>query len=358
MATGVSVREIAREASVSIGTVSRALNNHHHVAEGTRRHVLEVARKLGYNLPTQLRQGTRAAVPAVQEIAFLFTPVNPGTVAADNPFWSRILAGAESEAARRGIKLSYRALQSSPQALQLLLESVRDARVGGVLLVGPVAPEIVAHLEAEKIPLVLVEHQLPERDLDCVLFDDFGGGRLATEHLLEAGHRRIAFISGPARGGPRPMSTMAPVELRANGYRAALLDAGVPIDYALYEPSNLTPEGGYDACRRLLERRAEFTGLVCANDSSAVGALKALRESGRAVPADVSLVAYGDYLTIAAQLEPALTTVRTDQVGVGVVAVQQLLTRAAQPELPAALHMLRVTLVRRDSVSVPRASGR
>ena len=109
----------------------------------------------------------------------------------------------------------------------------------------------------------------------------------------------------------------------------------MPIDYALYEPSNLTPEGGYDACRRLLERRAEFTGLVCANGSGAVGALKALRESGRAVPVDVSLVAYGDYLTIAAQLskEPALTTVRTDQVGVGVVAVQQLLTRAAQPEL-------------------------
>jgi DNA-binding LacI/PurR family transcriptional regulator len=352
MTNGVTVRDIAREASVSIGTVSRVLNNHHHVAEATRRHVLEIASGLGYSLPARMDNST-AAASAVREITFLFTPVNRGTHAAANPFWSRILVGAETEAAKCGIKLTYRSLQSSSQSLQIVDEAVRDPRAGGVLLVGPTDPAVVAHLEASSMPLVLVEHHVPGRAFDSVLSDNFAGGRLATQHLIDAGHQRIAFISGPALDGRRPMSTLAPVELRANGYRAALLDAGLPIDYALYEPSNLTPEGGYLACEQLLQRNVAFTALFCANDSTAVGALKALREAGRSVPGDVSLVAYGDYMDIAAQLTPALTTVHTDQVGSGVVAVQRLINRAARPDLPPVLHLLHVELVQRESVKPP-----
>ncbi len=285
----------------------------------------------------------------------MFTPVNPGTIAAANPFWSRILEGAETEAAKCGIKLNYRSLQASSRSLQIVDEAVGDARASGVLLVGPTEPAIVAHLEARGMPLVLVEHHVPGRAFDSVLSDNFAGGRLATEHLIDAGHQRIAFISGPRVDARRPMSTLAPVELRANGYRAALLDAGLPIDYALYEPSNLTPEGGYLACERLLQRNAAFTALFCANDSTAVGALKALREAGKNVPGDVSLVAYGDYMDIAAQLSPALTTVHTDLAGAGMIAVQRLIVRAIRPDLPRVLHLLHVELVQRESVSPPSA---
>jgi len=253
-------------------------------------------------------------------------------------------------------KQSHVLLLTDVRGSQHKAPQVRDARAGGVLLVGPTDPAI-AHLEATGMPLVLVEHHVPGRAFDCVLSDNFAGGRLAAEHLINAGHQHIAFISGPALDARRPMSTLAPVELRANGYRTALLDAVLPIDYALYEPSNLTPEGGYLACKRLLQRDVEFTALFCANDSTAVGALKALREAGRSVPGDVSLVAYGDYMDIAAQLTPALTTVHTDQVGAGMVAVQRLITRAARPELPRLLHLLHVELVQRESVRPPIGDG-
>ncbi len=353
MTNNVTVRDIARQAAVSIGTVSRVLNNHHHVADATRRHVLDIADSLGYNLPVRSDNSMRADVSSVREITFLFTPVNPGTVAAANPFWSRILVGAETEAAKCGIKLNYRSLQPSSSSLQVVDEAIRDARVNGVLLVGPTQPAILAHLEASAIPLVLVEHHVPGRAFDTVSSDNFAGGRLATEHLIDAGHQRIAFISGPKVDERRPMSTLAPVELRANGYRAALLDAGLPIDYALYEPSNLTPEGGYLACERLLQRDVTFTALFCANNSTAVGALKALREAGKRVPGDVSLIAYGDYMDIAAQLSPALTTVHTDLTGAGMIAVQRLITRAMRPDLPRVLHLIHVELVQRDSVCPP-----
>lgn len=347
MANNVTVRDVARAANVSIGTVSRALNEQANVAKQTREHVVAVARDLGYRAAPP---AARAGKAAIREIGFVFNPVNQGTVAAANPYWSRILAGCEHEAARHSVRLTYRSLRTLEQSQQSLRIEIANMGVDGLLLVGPTSSNIIVEVRAADLPCVLVDHHDPASGLSAVSFDAFHGGRMATQHLIEHGHRQIAFISGPSLDGTHPEHTISMVELRAHGYRAALFDAGLPVDGALFEPSNLTPEGGYLACKRLLERGIAFSAIFCANDSAAIGALKALNEAGRSVPGEVSVIGFGDYLDMAEQLTPALTTIRTDLDAVGRLAVQRLITEASQSDVPPSLAMLGVSLVKRASV--------
>lgn len=343
MANNVTVREIARAAEVSIGTVSRVLNEQANVAKETRQHVLRVARGLGY----QQAVPPARATTVIREIGFVFNPVNQGTVAAANPYWSRILAGSEQAAARHNVRLTYRSLRTLGVEVRA---GVAQMEVDAVLLVGPVDPWVIAEVRAARLPCMLVDHYQPASDVPAIMFDVFSGGRVATQHLIARGHRQIAFIGGPRLGNDDPFATIYTVELRAHGYRAALLDAGIAIDTRLVEPSNLTPEGGYQACVRLLEGGIPFTALFCANDSAAVGALKALNEAGRQVPAQVSVIGFGDYLDVAEQLTPALTTIRTDLDAAGRLAVQRLVIDAQFDDLPPTLTLLPVHLIERGSV--------
>lgn len=352
MANNVTVRDIARAASVSIGTVSRVLNEQANVAKETRQHVLGVARNLGYRPLAPVAD--RANAGTIREIGFVFNPVNQGTVAAANPYWSRILAGCEHEAARHGVRLTYRSLRTLQQSQQPLRAAVAQMGVNALLLVGPVDASVVAEVQAAQLPCLLVDHYQAMSDLSAISFDFFAGGRAATQYLIDHGHRRIAFISGPALDNAHLQRTIFMVELRAHGYRAALLDANLPIDPALFEPSNLTPEGGYQACRRLIERGVSFSAIFCANDSAAVGALKALSEAHYSVPDAVSVIGFGDYLDMVEQLTPALTTMRTDLDAAGRLAVQRLVTEAGLPETPPSLTLLPVQLVERASVQAYR----
>lgn len=348
MAQNVTVRAIARAANVSIGTVSRVLNEQANVSKETRQHVVNVAQTLGYRpMPTA---PTKMSNTALREIGFVFNPVNQGTVAAANPYWSRILAGCEHEAARHGVRLTYRSLRTLAQGQQPLRAAVALMGVDGLLLVGPVEASVIAEVRAVGLPCLLVDHYEPSSNLSAISFDAFSGGRAATQYLIDHAHSQIAFISGPSLDTAHPQRTISVVELRAHGYRSALLDAGLPIDPVLFEPSNLTPEGGYQACKRLIERGAMFSAIFCANDSAAVGALKALNEAGRAVPGEISVIGFGDYLDMVEQLTPALTTMRTDLDAAGRLAVLRLVTEAALPDSPPSLTLLPVSLIERASV--------
>ncbi len=352
MAVGsITARDVAREAAVSVGTVSRVFNDHANVAAEIRERVLQAATDLGYSgLPI-----TRAASESLSEVGFLFSPVNADTTVATNPYWSHILAGVEAEARKSSIKLVYHSINALRRRPADLVKVVRALRLDGALLVGPTTPDVVRALQTLAFPLVQVEDHVPGLGLDAVVTDSFEGAMQATAYLIAEGHREIAFINGPLSGGPRSHCWLYMVELRAHGYRAALLDADLPVDYTLLEGSDLTPQGGYDACQRLLTRDASFSALVCANDASAVGAIKALREAGRTVPDDVSVIGYGDDTYLATHLTPALTTVLCDTSLIGMTAVKRLLERAADPGAASRLTVLGVELVKRASVRSPRS---
>jgi LacI family transcriptional regulator, galactose operon repressor len=352
-ASTVTARDVAREAGVAAGTVSRVFNHHTNVAPEIRLRVLRAAARLGYVNP--------AAAPAdghaLSEVGFLFSPINDGTDAASNPYWGRILAGVEAEALRSRIRLIYCSISTVRDTPAALVGMVQKMRLGGALVVGAAKPDALQALQALHLPIIQVGSYTWGTGLDGVVTENFEAGRQATAYIIDQGHHRIAHITGPPAEGPRPRCWIYDIDLRTQGYRAALFDAGLPVDSRLMEGSNLTPQGGYDACRALLARRLEFSALFCANDSSAFGAIRALREAGLDVPRDVSVLGFGDDSAIVEHITPALTTVRIDAEGLGAVGLKRLLARAADPTAAPTLTILETELIKRESVLPPPASG-
>lgn len=353
MAGMVTAKEVARRAEVSVGTVSRVFNNHSNVSDEIRQRVLKVAADLGYLRPGG--QPVLAPGRALKEIGFLYCHKGDTMPLTLNPYWAPIFYGVEREARLANIKLTYRTLDEEGQSARQLTSFLLEMRPGGLLLVGPAELETVKAFQATGLPLVLVDHYLPDLSppVDAVLGDNFQGARLAMDYLFALGHRRIAFLGGAALPGPRPTYGVYSIQQRWASYCMALLDHGLPVDYTLVEAGDLTTEGGYAACQRLLARRVEFSALFCADDITAIGALKALREAGRSVPADVSLIGFDD-IELSQHVTPPLSTIHLSADQLGAIALRTLLARVVNPDASCVTNLLGVTLVKRGSVAVAR----
>ena len=349
----MTVRDIARHANVSNGTVSRVLNDHVNVASDLRSRVLQAADELGYR-PNHRTQRA-PALRSLRSIGFLLTlPHLESHQDLMAPFWAHLLQGAEAEAARMGAKVTYCSLPGRHVAPVDVLHRVRELGLDATLLVGAPSEAVIAAVEELGMPVVVLdsvleadEHTVPH---DAVVPDYYGGTVLVTRQLLAAGHREVAFIGGPVVPGTVRNAVPA-VEMRARGFREALAHACLPYAADMVVESDLTQQGGYDATRALLAARPGTTGLVCANDALASGAMRALRGLGRRVPEDVSVVGGSDEL--GEHTFPPLTTYRLDQPALGAVAVQRLARRADHPSAPAVTTILPVDLVRRQSVVPP-----
>jgi len=358
----VTTRDVARAAAVSRVTVSRVLNNHANVTDKVRRRVLQAAADLGYlhqrAAPARWSTDGQAARPVVvlRRLGFLFTSVHGSQAIIGNPFWSPVLHGVEREASAAGVSVVYRSINPSAEPPAALIQAVQSAGLDGLLLVGPASDALVQALVQTQRPLVLVDSQVHAVAVDAVLSDNFAGGRSATAHLLGMGHRHIAFIGGPFRVSPPPArhrtNTVWSIEQRALGYWTALREAGIRPHEQLYEGDNLGTAGGYRACTRLLASGRRFTAIFCANDETAVGAMRALHEAGRRVPQDVSVVGFDD-IEIAAHLIPPLTTLHVPKEAIGAWAVRRLLARALAPQAPPTTLHLHVELIQRGTVAPP-----
>ncbi|HEX2913368.1 MAG TPA: LacI family DNA-binding transcriptional regulator [Chloroflexia bacterium] len=350
MANSVTVRDIAQGASVSVATVSRVLNNHHHVKEEVRQRVFKAAKELGY-FEKSSNQSNEARLTSKQlkEISFIYSSSFDATPVFANPFWSHILQGAEREANRTNIKVSYRTVSDMSSSSGLWTSALKESSLGGILLVGPAEPSVVQAMKETRLPVVMIDNYIPHVQLDAVISDNFEGAKQAVEYLVSKAHKQIAFIGGPVLQGIRPVNKIYTIERRAAGYRTALLDAGLEVNYDLYESSDLSAKGGYQACLRLLEKGNKFTALFCANDECAFGAMKALREAGLDTPEDVSVIGFDD-VDMAQLYHPALTTVRVNKEAMGAMAVKTLIGRATDPDAVNATVMLEVELIERESV--------
>ena len=349
MAGSVTLKHIAQEAQVSIGTVSRVFNNHMNVTEEVRLRVLKAATQLGYFGSGGQEVRAHEANRSVKEIGFLFCSLITNNGIATNPFWSQILHGVENEASKTNIKVTYRSIGNLQETPETLLTTIYELKLGGILLVGPAEDQIVHLLQSIGTPLVLVDNYLPQ--VHSVVGNNFDGARAVVEYLIQMGHRQIAFIGGPLlEGSGRPVNKVYTIEQRARGYRMTLLDAELPAPYGpLYESANLSTDGGYAACKRLLCTGQPFSAIFCANYEMAIGAMKALREADLRIPEYISLVGFDD-LDIVEHLAPALTTVRVNKEMLGSVAVKRLLALMASPDPTSVSTVLDVELIVRDSV--------
>lgn len=287
-----TIYEVARAAGVSTATVSRALNGSAQVAERTRHRITEAITALGYE-PNHVARSL--VLKATHTIAVLLPDIT-------NPFFPALVKGVQLAADEQGYAVLLAHTGGDPAKEESYFQVLRGQQVDGVLLVGLVsAPESLRGLVGRGLPVVTLDRPVDLPGSATVRVDHKAGGRLATAHLLELGHHRIAHIAGP--------KGLTVSQQRRDGYRRALSTHGVAFDEGLVSEGDFSEDGGYRAIEELLRNRGRFTALFAANDLTAIGAMTALREHDLQVPDDVSVVGFDD-IHLASYTSPKLTTIR------------------------------------------------
>jgi LacI family transcriptional regulator len=308
-----SIRDVAVRAGVSVGTVSNVLNRPDLVSAATRERVLAAIADLGFvrnESARHLRAGrSRTIGLVVLDIA--------------NPFFTDVARGVEDVANAAGLAVILCNSDDRPEKESAYLDVLAEQRVQGVLIT-PTA-ELSPTLESVRrrgTPVVFVDRQAPTGDQCSAAVDDVLGGRLAAEHLLERGHRRIAFVGG-ASGLPQ-------VEQRHRGVDEAMIEVCGSTDLlTVFSPETLTVAGGREAGARIVGMPAARrpTAAVCANDLIALGLLQEMVRQGVRVPHDFAIVGYDDIDYAAAAAVP-LTSVRKPRQELGAAAAELLIDEA------------------------------
>jgi len=324
-----TIYTVAERARVSIATVSRVLNNSANVSEETKARVLRAIEELGYQ-PSASARGL--ALNKTEIIALIFPDIS-------GPFYSEVIRGVESEASQHDYNVLIYGTYGKTgrdKFLRLLPTKVD----GLILMTRSVEDEYIFYLHRRRIPFVLLDREIGEIKVDCILSNNVEGAYKAVEHLLQHGHEQVAFISGPADS---PDSNA-----RFEGYRQALQDHGLPLLSQLVERGNFLQPGGFQAMSRLLDRPDPPSAVFVANDEMAIGAIEAVRGRGLSAPDDVAIIGFDD-IQMAPYIHPPLTTVRQPIREFGVLAVQMLLRRINDPESAAETVVLPTQLIIRRS---------
>lgn len=335
------MRDVARESGVALSTVSVILNedNEKYVSEETRQRVLAAVEQLNYKMPPKKDKTVPTIAVVLPCIASSFFP--------------SVLAGIEAAANENGYQLLYCDANSSFKKEYRMVEMLRKHTLAGII-VDSLCPkeEEEAYLallkqlfvEPKGIPVVFLERKIKHPYFYSISADDCSNAYTAVKHLIDTGRRRIAHIVGP--------SSYASSERRLEGYMQALTDFQVPFVSSLVEDGNFAPLSGYVAMKKILARGVSFDGLFAANDQMAIGAIKALKESGKRIPDDIGVVGM-DNISHASMINPALTTIRVPIYAMGFQAAE-LIARAKRGRVSAdARHVsLKADLViRRSTVS-------
>jgi LacI family transcriptional regulator len=258
-----------------------------------------------------------------------------------NPFFAEVLVGLERELVDAGYTVLMAHTHESVERQQKVLLAMREHKAAGIALC-PVLGTPAALTRTVKswgIPLVVIVRTLGRGSYDFAGSDNALGVKLATQHLLAGGHRRIGFLGGQT--GPV-------LEQRLEGYKAALADAGVGYDGGLVVAANPTREGGYQAIRSVLDARPPVKAAVCYNDLVAFGALSALGERGLRAGSDFALMGFDNVLD-AAHSNPPLSTMDVRPSELGEHAASILLARIRNPDEPRQRYVAQPRLVLRQS---------
>ncbi|KTS12513.1 LacI family DNA-binding transcriptional regulator [Microbacterium testaceum] len=303
----VKIKDVAAHAGVSVGTVSNVLNGRDTVSPGVVERVRAAIDALGYvrnDAARQLRAGRSRAIALV-------------VLDVGNPFFAAVARGAEARAAADGYVVLLGSSGADADQERLYVDQFREQRVAGVLLTpADVGGDVVEHLAAAGIPVVLVDEQTPGDEVCTVSVDDVEGGYLAVAHLLAQGRRLIAFVAGP-------LATRQVADRLAGARRAVAEVEGATLE--IIETPAMTVLAGRAAGEELRERAARPDAVFAANDLLAVGVLQALTMlGGIRVPDDIALVGYDDIDFAAATVVP-LTSVRQPAEALGSTAVDLLL---------------------------------
>ncbi len=341
----VTIRDVAKLAGTSVSAVSAVLNNtagrHIRVSEATRQRILEAAKQLGY-APNPL---ARSLVTGRTGVLGLVFPYSRAFIDR-NPFSDQIMSGVFEEVVNEGYNLMlHTAVGNDWNAADEKM--LIDPRVDGLILVLP-SPNssVIARCQEVKFPAVAVVYATENKQVCTINADDQHGGFLATQHLIELGHTRIAHFVGDPK-----VSTAQP---RLQGYLKAMEQAGLQPEPEWMVQAGFDWKDGYSATQRILRlpKHKRPTAIFAANDLCAEGAIRALREQGISVPKQMSIVGYDD-TWFATMTTPPLTSVHMPIYEMGKLAAQVLIALVEGREVPQRQYTLPVHLTVRQSTAPP-----
>ncbi len=335
-----TIRDVARIAGVGLGTVSRVINNSPQVSAATRQRVLAAIEALDYRPSPIARRLSLGKTLTIGAIAPFFT----------RPAIVERLRGVELAIAGTEYDLLVFNVESMERRDAALLEVTRRQRVDGALVISMPPRECdLQTLQSAEIPVVLIDVNNPALDsFPRVTVDDQLGGRRATQHLIDLGHRRIGYISDPFDD---PFLYTAS-RMRFLGYCQALEEAGIPLEDAWHRHGQ---HGRYEAGQlalELLQMDRRPTAIFAASDTQAIGVMEAARTLGLDVPGDLSVVGYDD-IEIAEYV--GLTTIRQPLFESGAEGVRLLLQAIEEPQAAMAAVELPIELIVRRTTAPPRA---
>lgn len=335
MSVSLTIEQIAGMARVSRSTVSRVLNNHPSVRPEVRDRVLQIINEQNY----APRAAARSLASSRTHVLGLLIPRSMQTIFSE-PFFSLIIQGIVEECSAQGYFLTLWPVTAA-QEQGFYHRILRAHHFDGLIMMSSdIDDPILPLLIKDRTPLVLIGRHPYFDELTWVDVLNREGARLAVNHLLQLGHRRIATIAGP-------LQMVAGMD-RRDGYKQALLEAGIAIAPELLFEGDFTQESGYRCMQQLLALPKRPSAVMIASDTMAAGALLALRERGVDVPRELAVVGFDD-LPTSAYTTPPLTTMHQPTDELGATAVRLLVAQLEQPEHAASHVLLPVTLVQRES---------
>ena len=310
-----TIKDVAQHAGVSVTTVSHAVNDTRHVSTPVRARVEAAIRELGY-VPSAVARSLKSNTTRTLG---MLTPNS------SNPYFAEIVRVVEDRCFAAGYTLILCNTEDESPRHSVYLTVLAERRIDGLIVVSTGDDEaLVSQLRGLRMPTVLLDREIDDPGCDLVETAHMDGGLLAVRHLLSLGHRRIACIGGPAH--------VTAGEQRIEGWRLALAESGaLPEGDTLLWRGGFTSQGGYEAMHAIMRSdpgaKRPSAVFVC-NDLMAIGALRAVHESGLRVPDDVSIVGFDD-IELAAYTSPPLTTVAQPKSRIGALAVDMLLERVS-----------------------------
>lgn len=340
----VSIKDVAKEAGVSVSTVSYVLNSTptESISEETSKRVLAAVQKLGYvpNLNARSLSSNHSNL-----IGVLIPQTEPGKeFMFSNPFYGDLLSSIEYTARQHG----YHLLLSGTKEDQNYLSIAQNRGLDGIIIVGTYPGENLTVLKKLGVPIVLVDSYVNDDDFHTLGIEDKEGARIATRYLIEKGHRRIAFVSGSIRENGVNMK-------RYQGYCDALKEAGLPVDDQAVYSGTVDYEYGLTAAKQYIGRGRKQSAAFITADVISMGVIKALKQNGLRVPDDLSIVSFDD-VYLAEMSYPSLTTIHQDIDEKGRKAVQLVLEAARSKEHQHKECILPLRLIERESVREWRES--
>lgn len=324
-----SLTSIAATAGVSVSTVSKVLNGRTDVAPHTRERVAGILRTYGYRVLPR---------PGIGIVDLLIGGL-------DSPWSEELINGTVLAAAETELSVVVTRVISAADFARWLAIAARRGSDGVLSVLHVPDAETRGRLAAAHIPLVVIDPPTePAGEFRSVGTTNWQGGLTAARHLIELGHRRIGAIGGPAE--------LWSCRARLDGYRSALLRAGLPVDEELVRCGELCADGGREHASQLLGLAGPPTAIMAGNDAQAFGVLQALSERGLRAPADVSVTGFDD-LPITTWATPPLTTIRQPLAAMSATAFRMLLTAGPDGVVQAHHVELETTLVVRDSTAPP-----